>query len=90
MPPGVAVGTPMTIADVIAKTAVMFVLVAFVVPLFWTSMKELATADATQMLVASVNRGEALSTDRMMIYADSAREVRELADLRVIQPGIKR
>jgi lipopolysaccharide export system permease protein len=56
-------------------TAVMFVLVAFVVPLFWTSMKELATADATQMLVASVNRGEALSTDRMMIYADSAREV---------------
>ena len=54
--------------------AVMLVLVAFVVPHFWTRMKELATADATQMLVASVNRGEALSADRMMIYADAARE----------------
>lgn len=53
----------------------MFVLVAFVVPNFWTRMKELATADATQVLVAAVQRGEAVTADRLMIYADSAREV---------------
>ena len=53
----------------------MFLLVAFVVPNFWTRMKELATADATQVLVASVERGEAVTADRLMIYADSAREV---------------
>jgi lipopolysaccharide export LptBFGC system permease protein LptF len=54
---------------------VMFVLVAFVIPNFWTRMKELATSDATQVLVAAVGRGEAVTADRLMIYADSAREV---------------
>jgi lipopolysaccharide export system permease protein len=54
---------------------VTLVLVSLVIPRFWTRMKELATADATQMLVGAVARGEALAADRMMIYADSAREV---------------
>ncbi|MFM7798946.1 MAG: LptF/LptG family permease [Planctomycetota bacterium] len=54
---------------------VMFMLVAFVIPNFWTRMKELATSDATQVLVAAVGRGEAVTADRLMIYADSAREV---------------
>ncbi|NBP52651.1 MAG: LptF/LptG family permease, partial [Actinobacteria bacterium] len=54
---------------------VTLVLVSMVIPRFWTRMKELATADATQMLVGSVARGEALTADRLMIYADSAREV---------------
>jgi hypothetical protein len=56
---------------------VMFILVAFVIPHFWTRMVELATSDATQMLVASVRRGEALSVDRgrLMIYADSVEVV---------------
>jgi hypothetical protein len=55
--------------------AAMLVLVSLVVPRFWVRMKELATADATRMLVAAVERGEALTADRLMIYADSAREV---------------
>ena len=54
---------------------VMLVLVSMVIPRFWTRMKELATADATQMLVGAVARGEALAADRLMIYADAAREV---------------
>jgi lipopolysaccharide export system permease protein len=54
---------------------VTLVLVSLVIPRFWTRMKELATADATQMLVGAVARGEALAADRMMIYADAAREV---------------
>lgn len=53
----------------------MLVLVSMVIPRFWVRMKELATADATQMLVAAVERGEALTADRLMIYADAAREV---------------
>jgi len=64
---------------------VMLVLVAFVVPHFWTRMKELATADATQVLIAAVGRGEAVVADKMMIYADAAREVDPPAEL-----GIKR
>jgi lipopolysaccharide export LptBFGC system permease protein LptF len=64
---------------------VMLVLVAFVVPHFWTRMKELATADATQVLIAAVSRGEAVVADKMMIYADAAREVDPPAEL-----GIKR
>ena len=64
---------------------VMLVLVAFVVPHFWTRMKELATADATQVLIAAVGRGEAVVADKMMIYADAAREVEPPAEL-----GIKR
>ena len=64
---------------------VMLVLVAFVVPHFWTRMKELATADATQVLIAAVGRGEAVVADKMMIYADAAREVEPPAGL-----GIKR
>lgn len=60
----------------------MLVLVAFVIPHFWTRMQELATADATQMLVAAVRRGEALSIDdgRLMIYADAAAVVDPPAD----------
>ena len=54
---------------------VTLVLVSLVIPRFWTRMKELATADATQMLVGAVSRGEALAADRLMIYADAAREV---------------
>ena len=54
---------------------VTLVLVSMVIPRFWTRMKELATADATQMLVGAVARGEALAADRLMIYADAAREV---------------
>lgn len=64
---------------------VMLVLVAFVVPHFWTRMKELATSDATQVLIAAVGRGEAVVADKMMIYADAAREVDPPAEL-----GIKR
>jgi hypothetical protein len=48
-------------------------------------MKELATADATQVLIAAVSRGEAVVADKMMIYADAAREVDPPAEL-----GIKR
>ena len=48
-------------------------------------MKELATADATQVLIAAVGRGEAVVADKMMIYADAAREVEPPAEL-----GIKR
>ena len=58
-----------------ALCVVMLVLVAFVVPQFWTRMKELATADATQVLVAAIGRGEAVAADKLMIYADAAREV---------------
>ncbi len=54
---------------------VMFLLVAFIVPQFWTRMKELATGDATQVLVAAVRRGEAVTADKMMIYADGVTEV---------------
>ncbi|MFM8872271.1 MAG: LptF/LptG family permease [Phycisphaerales bacterium] len=54
--------------------AVMLVLVMYLIPHFWLRMQELATADATQMLVASIERGQALKADRLMIYADSVRE----------------
>lgn len=53
----------------------MLVLVMFTVPRFWARMQQLATADATQLLLGAVARGEALAADRLMIYADSAREV---------------
>jgi hypothetical protein len=52
----------------------MLVLVMYLIPHFWLRMQELATADATQMLVASIERGQALKADRLMIYADSVRE----------------
>jgi lipopolysaccharide export system permease protein len=58
-----------------ALCVAMLVLVSMVIPRFWVRMKELATADATQMLIAAVERGEALTADRLMIYADAAREV---------------
>jgi len=54
--------------------AVMLALVMYLIPHFWLRMQELATADATQMLVASIERGQALKADRLMIYADSVRE----------------
>jgi len=54
---------------------VMLVLVLWTIPQFFTRMQELVTADATQMLLSSVERGEALRADRLMIYADAAREV---------------
>ncbi|MBL9141057.1 MAG: LptF/LptG family permease, partial [Phycisphaerae bacterium] len=60
--------------------AIMFGLVAFVVPHFWERMKELGTADATQLLVAAVNRGEALQAGDMLIYADTVTTVPSPAD----------
>jgi hypothetical protein len=73
--PVLLVGTPLL--------GVMLVLVLWMIPAFYTRMQELATADATQMLVASVSRGEALRADRLMIYADTAREVEP-------PPGVRR
>jgi hypothetical protein len=73
--PVLLVGTPLL--------GVMLVLVLWMIPAFYTRMQELATADATQMLLASVSRGEALRADRLMIYADAAREVEP-------PPGVRR
>jgi hypothetical protein len=73
--PVLLVGTPLL--------GVMLALVLWMIPAFYTRMQELATADATQMLVASVARGEALRADRLMIYADTAREVAP-------PPGVRR
>ncbi|MFO0963442.1 MAG: LptF/LptG family permease [Phycisphaerales bacterium] len=70
----------------------MFVLVAFIAPLFWTRMKEMVTADATQVLVAAVRRGEAAMAGKMMIYADAVEEVQAPpetgADRRLLLTGL--
>ena len=52
-----------------ALCVVMLVLVAFVVPQFWTRMKELATADATQVLVALWARMVSLTSKPMRVPA---------------------
>ncbi len=63
-----------------ALALLMFLLVAFVVPRFWMRIKEIATADATQVLVAAVNRREALQAGNMLIYADGVELVPAPAD----------
>lgn len=64
----------------VALTLLMFLLVAFVVPRFWMRIKEIATADATQVLIAAVNRREALQAGSMLIYADEVELVPAPAD----------
>jgi lipopolysaccharide export LptBFGC system permease protein LptF len=54
---------------------VMFLLVAFMAPRIWTKMRDMGAADLTQMMVASVERGEALTLKNLQIYADSVEEV---------------
>lgn len=55
---------------------VVFWLVNFAVPHFWTLLKQIITRDATAVLAASVERGEAISPDgRLSIFADEMRLV---------------
>lgn len=53
----------------------MFLLVAFMAPRIWTKMRDMGAADLTQMMVASVERGEALTLKNLQIYADDVEEV---------------
>lgn len=55
-------------------------LVNFAVPRFWEMLKEVGTQDATAVFAAAVERGEALSVERLSIYADEFREVPAPAD----------
>ncbi|MBX3354913.1 MAG: LptF/LptG family permease [Phycisphaeraceae bacterium] len=56
--------------------AVVFWLVNFAVPHFWTLLKEIITKDATVVLAASIERGEAVSPDgKLSIFADGMRLV---------------
>ncbi len=70
---------PVAILGVLLS-AFMFGLVGFVAPHFWTRMKELGTADATQLLVAAVDRGEALQAGDLLIYADRVTTVQDPGD----------
>jgi lipopolysaccharide export LptBFGC system permease protein LptF len=54
----------------------MLWLVNAVVPRFWGLMRDTVAADATAVLVAAVDRGEALEVGELSIYADAV-EVRD-------------
>jgi len=54
---------------------IMVWLVNFAVPRFWELLKEVGTQDATAVFAAAIDRGEALSVERLSIYADEMRDV---------------
>lgn len=72
--------TPVIIMGVLLA-AVMAGIVTVAAPLLWTQMKKLGAADATQLLVAAVERGEALKFDNTLIYADRVEVVPVPADI---------
>ena len=51
----------------------VFWLVNFAVPHFWSLLKQVVTKDATAVFAAAVDRGEALPVGRLAIYADDLR-----------------
>lgn len=51
-------------------SAMMLGLVHFVIPHFWVQMQQLATRDATRLLQASVERGEAFAFGDLQIFAE--------------------
>jgi len=49
---------------------IVFWLVNFAVPHFWSLLKQVITKDATAVFAAAVERGEALPVGRLAVYAD--------------------
>lgn len=53
----------------------VFWLVNFAVPHFWTLLKQVLTKDATAVFAASVEQREALQIDKLAVFADELREM---------------